>query len=82
MDRENWLKHNISISKELFNSKDDELVLVADGTYCYCQKSFNNSFQRKSFSVQKGRHLVQYMLVIVYPLGNEKSLYNKLLLKK
>ena len=29
------------------------------GTYCYIQKSFNNEFQRKSYSVQKGRHLVK-----------------------
>ena len=63
MDRENWLKHNSRIAKELFNSKDEELVLVADGTYCYCQKSFNNSSQRKSFSVQKGRHLVKPFII-------------------
>ena len=63
MDRENWLKHNTRIAKELFNSKDEELVLVADGMYCYCQKSFNNSFQRKSFSVQKGRHLVKPFII-------------------
>jgi hypothetical protein len=33
------------------------------GTYCYIQKSFNNEFQRKSYSVQKGRHLVKPFVI-------------------
>jgi hypothetical protein len=78
MDRENWLKHNTHISKALFDSKEDELVLVADGTYCYCQKSFNNSFQRKSFSVQKSRHLVKPFVICTAdgPMANIFLIYN------
>ena len=62
-NRENWLKHNSDMSKRIFESKEDELILVADGTYCYCQKSSNNSFQRKSYSVQKSRHLVKPFVI-------------------
>ncbi len=39
-NRNELLDHNTYISKKLFNSKEDELILVADGTYCYCQKKF------------------------------------------
>ena len=62
-DRDNLIKHNSYISKKLFDSKNDQLILVADGTYCYCQKSFNKLFQRKSYSVQKGRHLVKPFVI-------------------
>jgi len=37
--------------------------LIADGTYCYCQKSSNNLFQRKSYSVQKKAHLVKPFVI-------------------
>ena len=63
INREELLNYNSFISKSLFDSQDDELILVADGTYCYCQKSFNNTFQRKSYSVQKGRHLVKPFVI-------------------
>ena len=50
------------MSKNLFDSNDEQLILIADGTYCYCQKSLNY-FQRKSYSVQKGRHLVKPFVI-------------------
>ena len=45
------------LAKEIFNAKESQLILVVDGTYCYCQKSSNNYFQRKTFSVQKKKHI-------------------------
>ena len=53
MIRNDWLKHNSFISNMLFETNNNELVFVADGTYCYCQKSSNYAFQRKSYSVQR-----------------------------
>jgi hypothetical protein len=44
--RDEWLEHNSVVAKELFLDKDNQLILIADGTYCYCQKSSNNEFQR------------------------------------
>ena len=38
-------------------------ILVLDGTYIYIEKSGNFSFQRRSFSVHKGRHLVKPMVI-------------------
>ncbi|CAF1146120.1 unnamed protein product, partial [Brachionus calyciflorus] len=58
MNRQEWLQQNTPLAKEIFSLKDDELVVIADGTYIYCQKSTNNFFQRKSYSVQKKRSLV------------------------
>ena len=63
MIRNDWLKHNSFISNMLFETNNNELVFVADGTYCYCQKSSNYAFQRKSCSVQKSRHLVKPFII-------------------
>ena len=57
--RNEWLKHNTQIAKGLFTDNEDQFVFVADGTYCYCQKSKNNQFQRVSYSAHKSRHLVK-----------------------
>jgi hypothetical protein len=61
--RDEWLTHNTKQSKELFLKDDNQLLLIADGTYCYVQKSANNSFQRKTYSGQKKRHLVKPFLI-------------------
>jgi hypothetical protein len=45
------------------NLHDEQLVLILDGTYCYCQKSSNNLFQRKSYSVQKKTHLLKPFVI-------------------
>jgi hypothetical protein len=62
LPRNDWIKQNTLISKELFNVENN-LILVADGTYCYCQKSSNNMFQRKAYSMQKSRPLVKPFVV-------------------
>ncbi len=61
--REEWLKHNTYIAENLLDSKHDQLILVADGTYCYCQKSKNNTLQRELYSSQKSRHLVKPFVI-------------------
>ena len=57
--RDDWLTHNTEQASEIFIRDDNQLILIADGTYCYIQKSANNSFQRKTYSGQKKRHLVK-----------------------
>ena len=63
MTRDEWLMHNTSIASDLLSENNSELILVADGTYCYCQKSSNNRFQRATYSGQKKRHLVKPFVV-------------------
>lgn len=41
------------IVKKLHDISDDQLVLIADGSYLRHQKSSNNEYQRKSYSGQK-----------------------------
>ena len=42
LTRDQWLEKNTILVKELYNLNDDQLSLIADGTYIYCQKSANN----------------------------------------
>jgi hypothetical protein len=59
LDRQSWIQHNSIIVKEFFFTKEDQFAIIADGTYCYCQKSSDNFFQRQTYSGQKKRHLVK-----------------------
>ena len=61
--REDFLKNNTELAKHLLEINSEQLILIADGTYLYCQKSFNNSIQRKTYSGQKKRHLVKPFLI-------------------
>jgi hypothetical protein len=63
MTRDEWITHNNQIHRQLFNVANDELILIADGTYLYYQKSKYNTLQRKQFSVQKSRHLVKPFVI-------------------
>ena len=56
-------KHRTSIASELMTDGDDQAIIVMDGTYLYVQKSSNNSFQRRSFSMHKYRNLIKPMIV-------------------
>ena len=39
------------------------MVLIADGTYCFIQKSANLEFQRETYSIQKKRNLIKPFVV-------------------
>jgi hypothetical protein len=57
-------KHTTSFSKELFETVGDQLIVVVDGTYVFIQKSGNYSFQKMSYSMHKGRHLLKMMMIV------------------
>ncbi|XP_061168891.1 uncharacterized protein LOC133178157 [Saccostrea echinata] len=59
-------EHTRPLAKELFapSFADEKAILVLDGTYIYVQKSTNFAFQRRSFSMQKHRHLVKPMMIV------------------
>ena len=63
LSRDEWLKNNSKVATDIFCTDENQFVIVADGTYCYIQKSSNNYFQRKTYSVQKKRHLVKPFVV-------------------
>lgn len=65
MTRENFIQnHTTDLAKGLFSDKDDVAIIIADGTYIYIEKSSNYTFQRRSFSVHKGRPLVKPMMFV------------------
>ncbi len=74
LTRDNWVNQNSIMAKELYNVANNELVLIADGTYIYCQKSTYNTLQRKTYSVQKNRHLGK-PFVICTPNGRILDVY-------
>ena len=47
--RDQWLQHRTLISNELFDAHDGKLLLAAEGTFCFCEKSAKNSFQKQAF---------------------------------
>ncbi|KYN16531.1 hypothetical protein ALC57_11215, partial [Trachymyrmex cornetzi] len=56
-------KHTTAIAKTLFIDRKDACILVADGTYMQ-EKSSNYRFQRRTYSVHKGRPLVKSMIIV------------------
>lgn len=57
-------QHSRPLATQLFTSSDNNVVLVADGTYIYIEKSGDYLFQRRSFSLHKGRPLLKPMVVV------------------
>ena len=56
--------HTRPLAQFLFgNNADPKAILVIDGTYIYIQKSNNFHFQRRTYSVHKGRPLVKPMVI-------------------
>lgn len=51
--REDLVKNQTSDTVRKLYKVNDELVLIFDRTYIYHEKSCNNGYQRKSYSVQK-----------------------------
>ncbi|RNA36622.1 Vacuolar sorting-associated 13C [Brachionus plicatilis] len=74
LSREKWLIENNTVAKKLHTTDKNQMVFIADGTYCYCEKSSDNQFQRSTFSVQKRRHLVK-PFVICSSNGRKVDIY-------
>lgn len=64
IERETILqRHQTDIASQLMTNKKDQVIVVMDGTYLYVQKSTNNEFQRRSFSMHKHRNLIKPMII-------------------
>jgi len=61
--RESYLNHNNITTSVLHSLKNDELAVIADGTYTRIEKSSNNSFQYHSYSVQKLDNLIKPFII-------------------
>lgn len=62
IDRETVInRHSSAVATNLLTDSNNNLAIVIDGTYLYIQKSSDNEFQRRSYSLHKHRHLVKVM---------------------
>ena len=58
-------KHTRPLAQTTFgDERNSQAILVLDGTYIYIQKSGNFQFQRRSYSMHKGRPLIKPMVVV------------------
>ena len=59
------LKHTRPLTQQLL-ADDDQMnaIIILDGTYVYIQKSYNNTLQRRTFSLHKGKSLVKPMMIV------------------
>ena len=62
-DREFFLQFNTLMTTKLNCLSNDNLVVIADGTYCRIEKSANNDIQYKTWSVQKQSPLFKPFLL-------------------
>jgi len=65
LSRSEALNHHTAYSRAFFG---DQLSVIWDGTYIYCNKSSDHALQRSNYSGQKSRHLIK-MMSLVLPDG-------------
>jgi hypothetical protein len=58
-----FIKHSTQQTQELFQLKEDDLCLIADGSYTRIEKSNNNAFQYNTWSEQKKHSLMKPFIV-------------------
>ena len=56
-------KYQTAIANILYANGFQQPCVVADSTYLFIQKSSNNRFQRRSYSIHKRRHLIKPMIL-------------------
>lgn len=63
--RDFLLNCTTEMARQLYCGNDNQkIVIVADGTYIYCNKSKNFDFQRETYSDQKKRNFVKPMVFV------------------
>lgn len=62
--RADLLRFTSPLSRKLYRVNANTVVVTWDATYVYTIKSSNYAFQKQSYSVQKGRNLVKFMLCV------------------
>ncbi|RMZ99176.1 Vacuolar sorting-associated 13C [Brachionus plicatilis] len=59
LSREQWIENNSEMGKAFFDLNNNQFAFIADGTYCFCQKSSNNMIQKELYSGYRNRPLVK-----------------------
>lgn len=65
ISRDELLERNLFLPKHIFgNENNTKLIIIADGTYVYIEKSTNYLFQRKTYSLHKFRNLLKPFILV------------------
>lgn len=62
--RQDLLRNTSALSRRLYKISDETAVITLDGTYIYTISSSNYNFQKESYSMQKRRNLVKFMMAV------------------
>lgn len=62
--RNDLLNHTSPLSRRLYNINDNTAVVAWDATYMYIISSSNYTFQKATYSLQKKRNLMKFMLCV------------------
>lgn len=64
-NRAELLQNTTQLSRDLYEKTDEAAISIWDATYVFTIKSSNFEFQKDSFSVQKKRNLLKFMLCVM-----------------
>lgn len=65
LNRESLLENSTTMARELYcQGNEQKVIIVADGTYIYCNKSQNYDHQRNTYSDQKKRNFIKPMVFV------------------
>ena len=62
--------HTTATARELLLNTPNQSAIVIDSTYIYVQKSSNNEFQRRSYSLHKHRNLIKVSSELKFVISN------------
>jgi hypothetical protein len=62
LSRADAITHHTAYTQTFFGNN---LALIWDGTYIYCNKSEDHKLQQETYSGQKSRHLVKFMSIVL-----------------
>lgn len=63
--RQQLIQNSSKMARELYlNGENNKVILVADGTYIYFNKSMNFSLERETYSVHKNRNIIKPMVIV------------------
>lgn len=63
-ERNDILANTTQLSRKLYDVNNNTAMLIWDGTYVYTIKSSNLGFQKNTYSMQKYRNLVKFMMCV------------------
>lgn len=62
--RDDLVNNNTEMARALYCADNQSAITIWDGTYVYCNKSFNHHLQRSTYSGQKLRNLLKPMVCV------------------